>query len=65
MVNPRLEITLKLQVKLSYKSLRKIVSFETFLNYPDFKNIFIVHTYVNEKYMADVLSQNNKPTFFF
>ena len=42
-----------------------MVSDETLLSYPNWIISFTVHTYVSEKQLFDVISQNNNPKSFF
>ena len=42
-----------------------MVSSETLLTYTDWKIPFTVHTDVSDKKLDAVISQNNKPTYFF
>ena len=49
----------------SFKELKKKVSSETLLSYPDRKIPLKVHTGVSDKQLDTVISQNNKHTAFF
>ena len=47
-------------LEISSKELRRMVSDETLLNYPDWKIPFTVHTDVYDKQLGAVISQSNK-----
>ena len=49
----------------SVKELKRMVSTETLLSYPDWKLPFTVHTDASDKQLGAVISQNNKPIAFF
>ena len=48
----------------SFKELKRVVSAETLLSYPDCKLSFTVHTDGSDKQLGAVISQNNKPIYF-
>ena len=48
----------------SFKELKRMVSAETLLSYPDWKMTFTVHTDASDKQLGAVVSQNNKPISF-
>ena len=48
----------------SFKELKRMVSAETLLNYPDWTVIFTVHTYASNEQLGGVISHNNKPIAF-
>ena len=49
----------------AFLDLKKMVSEETILNYPDWTQPFDVHTDASDKQLGAVVSQNNKPIAFF
>ena len=49
----------------SFKYLKRMVSADTLLSYPDWKLTFTVHTDASDKQLGAVISQNNKPISFF
>ena len=51
-------------LKSPFKELKRMVSAETLLSYPDWKLQFIVHTDAYDKLLGDFISQNNKPIAF-
>ena len=52
-------------LKKPFKELKRMVSAETLLSYPDWKLILTVHTDASDKQLGDVIIQNNKPIDFF
>ena len=52
-------------LEISFKELKRRVSAETLLSYPDWKLLFIVHTDAYDKKLGAVISQNKKPIAFF
>ena len=52
-------------LKSSFKELKHTVSAEMLLSYPDWTIPFTVHNYASDKNLGAVISQNNKPIFFF
>ena len=44
-----------------FKELKRMVSAETLLSYPDWKLSITVHTYTSDKQLGAVINQNNKP----
>ena len=49
----------------AFNDIKTVISQETLLTYPDFDNIFDVHTDASEKQLGAVLSQNGKPIAFY
>ena len=49
----------------SFKELKRMVSDETLLSYPDWNITFVVHTNYSDKQLGYVISQNNKPITLF
>ena len=49
----------------SFKELKRIVSVETLLSYPDWKLSFTLHTDASDKQLADFIILNNKHVAFF
>jgi hypothetical protein len=45
--------------------MKKIISKETLLAYPDFDKPFIIHTDASHTQLGAVISQNNKPIAFY
>ena len=52
-------------LEISFKELKRMVSAETLLSYPDWKLLFTVHTDASDKQLGAVISQNNKPIAVF
>ena len=52
-------------LEIPFKELKRMVSAETLLSYPDWKLPFTVHTDTSDKQVGAVISQNNKPITFF
>ena len=48
-----------------FKELKRMLSADTLLIYPDWKLPFTVHTDASDKQLGAVISQNNKPITFF
>ena len=48
-----------------FKELKRMVSTETLLSYPDWKLPFTFHTDASDKHLGAVISQNNKTIAFF
>ena len=44
--------------------MKKLISKETILIYPDWTKKFIIHTDASDKQLGAVISQNNKPIEF-
>ena len=49
----------------SFKELERMISSETLLSYPDWKLPFTIQTDISDKQLGSVISQNNKPIYFF
>ena len=49
----------------SFKGINRMVSSETLLSYPDWKLPFTIQTDISDKQLGSVISQNNKPIYFF
>ena len=52
-------------LEMSFKELRRMVSAETLLSYPDLKLPFTVHTDASDKQLGSIISQYNKPIALF
>ena len=48
-----------------FKDLKRMVSIETLMSYPDWKLPFTFHTNASDKHLGAVISQNNKHIAFF
>ena len=59
------KILLNNPFKKSFKQVKRMVSAETLLSYPDWKLSFTVHTDASDKQLDDVINQNIKPISFF
>ena len=51
--------------EIYFKELKRMVSAENLLSYPDWKLPFTVHTNTSDKQLGTVISQNKKPIDFF
>ena len=49
----------------AFDTMKRIISRETFLAYPDFTKPFIIHTDASHKQLGAVISQDNKPIAFY
>ena len=49
----------------SFKEIKRMVSTETLLSYPEWKLPIMVHTDASDKQLGAVISQNNKLIAFF
>ena len=46
----------------AYDTIKKLVSRETLLSYPNFNEPFEIHTNASKLQLASVISQNSKPS---
>jgi len=53
------------QHEKSFQLVKKIVSRETLLAYPQFDKPFIIHTDTSHTQLGSVISQNDKPIVFY
>ena len=53
------------KLEAAFKYIKYMVSSDTLLNYPDWKNMLTVHTDYSDKQLVTVISQNNKPIVFY
>ena len=53
------------ELENAFNEMKRMVSEETFLNYPDWSKKFTVHTDASDKQLGAVISQDNKPIAFF
>ena len=49
----------------AFDAIKKIISRETLLSYPDFDKPFDIHTDASDLQLGAVISQNNKPIAFY
>ena len=49
----------------AFDSVKKIISRETLLSYPNFNEPFDIHTDASDLQLGAVISQNNKPIAFY
>ena len=49
----------------AFDTMKRIISRETLLAYPDFTKPFIIHTDASHKQLGAVISQDNKPIAFY
>ena len=49
----------------AFNDIKKVISRETLLSYPDFTQPFIIHTDASNHQLGSVISQNNKPIAFY
>ena len=49
----------------AFEQVKKVVSKETLLAYPDFNQPFEIHTDASDYQLGSVISQNNKPIAFY
>jgi hypothetical protein len=49
----------------AFQAIKKVITQDTMLTYPDWSKPFIVHTDASDKQIGAVISQNNKPIAFF
>ena len=47
----------------SFQEIKRMVSEETILNYPYWKITFTVHIDASDKWLCDVINQNDKPIY--
>ena len=52
-------------LELNFQYLKKMISSETLLHFPDWKIPFTVHPDASDQQLGAVISQNNKPIDFF
>ena len=52
-------------IEVDFKEIRYMVSAETFLDCPDCKILFILNIYSADKNLGAIITQNNKPIYFF
>ena len=53
------------KLKSDFQYIKKMVSYKTLLNYPDWKILFTVHTYYYNRKFGAFLIQNNKSIDLF
>ena len=49
----------------AFTDLKKIISKETLLTYPDFNKPFDIHTDASDKQLGSIISQNGRPIAFY
>jgi hypothetical protein len=49
----------------AFETMKRIISRETLLAYPDFNKPFIIHTDASQKQLGAVISQDDKPIAFY
>ena len=48
----------------AFETMKKLISRETLLKYPDFNKPFVIHTDASHTQLGAVISQDNKPIAF-
>ena len=49
----------------AFNTIKKVISEEVLLHYPDFNQKFVIHTDASQTQLGAVISQNNKPIAFY
>ena len=53
------------ELEVAFQNLKRVVSAETLLNFPNWTIMFTVHTYASDKHHGAVISQNDKHIALF
>ena len=49
----------------AFEKVKKIISKETLVAFPDFSKPFVIHTDASHTQLGAIISQNNKPIAFY